>query len=75
MTEYVPKVGERVRLSRRGLQTVRGLRSPEEIDAHLKGSIVVNVEPVDTIPPCYAVDLDGPLGMFLITHLDVEPFR
>lgn len=71
--EYVPVVGDVVRLSSRGLLTVGGLRSPEEVEAHTKGCKVIGVESVPMTPPTWAVDLEGPLGRFLIMHTDVEP--
>lgn len=70
--EYLPMVGDIVRLSAKGLSTAP-LRTPEQVDAHTKGSRVINVSRADVEPPTWDIDLEGPLGAFLLTHLDVEP--
>jgi hypothetical protein len=70
--EHLPEVGDLVRLSAKGLSTAP-LRTPEQVEAHTKGSRVIGVSRADVTPPTWDIDLEGPLGAFLLTHLDVEP--
>lgn len=66
------KVGDRVRLTRHGLTQIGGLRTPEAIEAHQKGSVIERIAPAHTEPPAWCIYLDGPLGVFLLTDRDIE---
>jgi len=71
-SEFIPHVGDLVRLNAHGLRTIHGLKTPEEVCAYRDGSRVVSVEPIDTVPPLFAVEIDGPLGRMILNHTDVE---
>lgn len=65
-------VGQRVRLSPSGFAHIRP-STREECDAAMNGSVILEIGEnlTDTIDT-YPVELDGPLGMYLINHDDLE---
>lgn len=72
---YIPKVGDKVRLNAEGLAAVK-LSSEPEVNAHINGSVVTGVHSV----PCddfdlYDIDLDGPLGRYMVSNMWVEPIN
>lgn len=72
MRKYIPNEGDLVRLSANGLRQVHGLRSQEEIEAQMRGVRVLQVDPADTVPVCYDVELEAPFDKYLLTEQDVE---
>jgi hypothetical protein len=74
MSQYVPKVGDVVRLNAHGLTQVGGLKTPEQVDAQVKGSRVLAVTRAAVEPEVvYDVDLEGPFFPFLLTNYSLEP--
>jgi hypothetical protein len=66
------RVGQRVRLSREGFTTIRP-STPEECRAAIDGSVILEVgENLTSGEDTFPIELDGPLGIYLISHHDIE---
>ena len=66
--EWIPQVGQRVRLSAEGY--AEGLIfSPEAAEA-AKGMNIIGVEQMG--PDAWAIDVDGPLGIFCLHNGTLE---
>lgn len=71
---WKPRVGQKVRLTEMGMRLIDGLRSWAEVEA-ARAMVVTRVEEAGTVPECWDIDVDGPLGMYLLTSECVEPIE
>lgn len=71
---YVPKVGDLVRLSEKGLEKI-GLHTKQQVEAQTHGFTVTYVDGTLGNYPgeFYAVDVDGPFSDFSLMDEDLEP--
>lgn len=68
MSAWVPKVGQRVRLSAAGYE--EGLiRSPEQAIA-AQDMTITEVEQMG--PDCLAIEVTGPLNIYLLNNMNLE---
>jgi hypothetical protein len=69
----LPQVGDRVRVTPHILDTIGGLRTPDQVDAYNKEHVVVGIWYPDPKDHSWcAVDLNGAFGKFMLTNLDVK---
>lgn len=73
---YVPKPGDRVRLSPKGLANI-GLHSGPEVEAQARGFVVTHVDGTLGNYPgeFYDVDVDGPFMFYVLMDDDLEPWK
>ena len=65
------KVGDRVRLSKEGFETINGLKSWDEVVGATE-MVVLEVDPSIGDGSFASIEVSGPLGVYMLTDHDVE---
>jgi len=65
-------IGDRVRLNRRGLAVIRGLDTPEQIDAQTRGVLILELYPHNDPADICGVELEEPFDNLFLDLKDLE---